>query len=216
VWPTESSWGGDSLMGRPWPRRPPGFGSLSGPAAGAGIPKALLELCRADRAGLDGEMVCGRLDAVPVVAICWGPSSQAARFWFTRIWAAVWDSASAAWRHRFAPWGPFQEAPWLDGSGALFSCVWMTPCRCSWGQPRWRSSPLALFLQAPVIGLGETSVRPQAADRDTCTILPDSSRSAQGLADRRNWCVRGQTADPATVGDPGTLPEHHLEKNRAV
>jgi len=112
--------GGDSLMGGHGLGGHPVFGSLVW-AAPAPVPEALLELCRADRAGLDGEMVCGRLDQ-GLVARYRGPSSQAARFWFTRIWARI-----RAERGLPAPvlprvW-PFQEAPWLDGSGGSFSPV---------------------------------------------------------------------------------------------
>nr|WP_255093677.1 urease accessory protein UreD [Synechococcus sp. J7-Johnson] len=88
----------------------PVFGSLVW-AAPAPVPEALLELCRADRAGLEGEMACGRLDQ-GLVARYRGPSSQAARFWFTRIWARIRAERGLAAPVLPRVW-PFQEAPWL-------------------------------------------------------------------------------------------------------
>ncbi|NDG75565.1 MAG: urease accessory protein UreD [Synechococcaceae bacterium WB8_1B_136] len=66
----------------------PVFGSLVWAAPQALAREQLDELlanCRADRAGLEGEMACGALEQ-GLVARYRGHSSQAARFWFSRIW----------------------------------------------------------------------------------------------------------------------------------
>ena len=90
----------------------PVFGSLvwlaPRPLPAAAL-EALLAGCRADRAGLEGEMACGALEQ-GLVARYRGPSSQAARHWFCRIW-----QRSRAQRSLPAPelprvW-PFQEQP---------------------------------------------------------------------------------------------------------
>lgn len=88
------------------------FGSLvwAAPAPLGGDALAeLLARCRAERAGLEGELACGAL-AQGLVARYRGPSSQAARYWFTRIWRLTRE-----WRGLAAPelprvW-PFQEQP---------------------------------------------------------------------------------------------------------
>lgn len=90
----------------------PVFGSLVW-AAPAPVPESLLELCRADRTGLEGEMACGRLDQ-GLVARYRGSSTQAARWWFTRIWARIRAERGLAAPQLPRVW-PFQEAP-LQGS----------------------------------------------------------------------------------------------------
>jgi len=50
--------------------------------------RTLLEECRQDRAGLDGEMACGALPQ-GLVARYRGPSTQCARYWFTRLWQRI-------------------------------------------------------------------------------------------------------------------------------
>ena len=106
--------GGASLDGDHGLAGQPVFGSLvwvaPDPLAAAEL-EALASLCRDDRAGLEGEMACGPLDQ-GLVARYRGPSSQAARYWFTRIWARLRQQ-----RHQPAPqlprvW-PFQESPWI-------------------------------------------------------------------------------------------------------
>ncbi len=72
---------------------------------------ALLAQARADRAGLAGEMVCGALDQ-GLVARYRGPSSQAARFWFTRLWARIRASRGLTAPELPRCW-PFQEQPLL-------------------------------------------------------------------------------------------------------
>lgn len=76
---------------------------------GAAALAQLLADCRRDRQGLEGEMACGALGQ-GLIARYRGPSSQAARFWFTRLWARI-----RAVRGLSAPelprvW-PFQEQP---------------------------------------------------------------------------------------------------------
>ncbi|PHX68237.1 MAG: urease accessory protein ureD [Cyanobium sp. Baikal-G2] len=76
---------------------------------GAAALAQLLADCRSDRQGLEGEMACGALGQ-GLIARYRGPSSQAARFWFTRLWARI-----RAVRGLSAPelprvW-PFQEQP---------------------------------------------------------------------------------------------------------
>ena len=76
---------------------------------GAAALAQLLADCRSDRQGLEGDLACGALDQ-GLIARYRGPSSQAARFWFTRVWARI-----RAVRGLSAPelprvW-PFQEQP---------------------------------------------------------------------------------------------------------
>ena len=76
---------------------------------GAAALAQLLADCPRDRQGLEGEMACGALGQ-GLIARYRGPSSQAARFWFTRVWARI-----RAVRGLSAPelprvW-PFQEQP---------------------------------------------------------------------------------------------------------
>jgi urease accessory protein len=97
----------------------PVFGSLAwvGPeGSDAATLRELVDHCRRARDGLDGEMACGALDC-GLVARYRGPSTTAARWWFTRIWQAVRKA-----RHLPPPtlprvW-PFQEDPlgWNPGS----------------------------------------------------------------------------------------------------
>ncbi|SBO44186.1 urease accessory protein UreD [Cyanobium sp. NIES-981] len=70
---------------------------------------SLLEGCRRDRAGLSGEMACGALEP-GLVARYRGHSSQAARYWFTRIWARVRQVRNLADPDLPRVW-PFQERP---------------------------------------------------------------------------------------------------------
>ncbi|EDY39041.1 urease accessory protein UreD [Cyanobium sp. PCC 7001] len=70
---------------------------------------ALLAECRQDRAGLEGEMACGALEP-GLVARYRGPSSQAARYWFTRIWARIRQVRGLATPELPRVW-PFQERP---------------------------------------------------------------------------------------------------------
>ena len=92
----------------------PVFGSLvwvaPDPLAAAEL-EALASLCRDDRAGLEGEMACGPLDQ-GLLARYRGPSSQAARYWFTRIWARIRQQRGLASPQLPRVW-PFQETPWL-------------------------------------------------------------------------------------------------------
>ncbi|MFN5192891.1 MAG: urease accessory protein UreD, partial [Cyanobacteriota bacterium] len=67
-------------------------------------------------AGLAGAMVCGALDQ-GLVARYRGPSSQAARVWFTRRWARIRASRGLAAPELPRCW-PFQEQPLLSGPEA--------------------------------------------------------------------------------------------------
>ena len=104
----------------------PVFGSLvwaaPGPLAAAALAELLAEARRA-RIGLEGEMECGALEP-GLVARYRGPSTTAARTWFTRLWAAIR-------RHRGLPvpelprcW-PFQEEPLALPPSA--AAEWLSP-----------------------------------------------------------------------------------------
>ncbi len=69
----------------------------------------LVGQCRLERWGLAGEMACGAL-AQGLVARYRGPSSTAARWWFTRIWAQIRSSRGLAPPVPPRVW-PFQENP---------------------------------------------------------------------------------------------------------
>jgi urease accessory protein len=107
--------GGEALAGEHGMGGAPVFGSLVWVAPAPLAPEALKRLlaeARGDRAGLVGAMVCGALDQ-GLVARYRGPSSQAARLWFRRLWARV-----RAQRGLSAPtpprvW-PFQEEEQLQ------------------------------------------------------------------------------------------------------
>ena len=71
---------------------------------------ALLEQCRDARSGLDGTMACGALNQ-GLIARYRGSSTQAARFWFSRIWALLRQSQGLAPPALPRVW-PFQEQPW--------------------------------------------------------------------------------------------------------
>jgi urease accessory protein len=77
---------------------------IEGPAL-----QQLLEQARETRTGLEGSMACGALDQ-GLVARYRGPSSQAARFWFCRIWALLRAQRGQAAPELPRVW-PFQEQP---------------------------------------------------------------------------------------------------------
>lgn len=90
----------------------PVFGSLAWVAGEVLSPSALenlLQSCREQRAGLEGTMACGALEQ-GLVARYRGPSSQAARFWFCRIWALIRSVQGQAAPEPPRVW-PFQESP---------------------------------------------------------------------------------------------------------
>ncbi len=70
---------------------------------------ALLAACRNARHGLDGSMACGALEQ-GLVARYRGPSSQAARFWFSRIWTLIRQERGQPAPELPRVW-PFQEQP---------------------------------------------------------------------------------------------------------
>jgi len=110
--------GGEGLLQAHGMAGEPVFGSLvwAAPQPLAAAPLAsLLEACRADRGDLPGEMACGALEQ-GLVARYRGPSSQAARTWFTRLWARIRAANRLAQPERPRVW-PFQEEPFA-GLGA--------------------------------------------------------------------------------------------------
>ena len=110
--------GGEGLLQAHGMAGEPVFGSLvwAAPQPLAAAPLAsLLEACRADRGDLPGEMACGALEQ-GLVARYRGPSSQAARTWFTRLWARIRAANRLAPPERPRVW-PFQEEPFA-GLGA--------------------------------------------------------------------------------------------------
>jgi len=104
--------GGEGLLQAHGMAGEPVFGSLvwAAPQPLAAAPLAsLLGACRSDRGDLPGEMACGALEQ-GLVARYRGPSSQAARTWFTRLWARIRAANGLAPPERPRVW-PFQEQP---------------------------------------------------------------------------------------------------------
>ena len=96
----------------------PVFGSLVWAAPQPLAPAVLAELlaeARRARAGLAGEMDCGALEQ-GLVARYRGPSTTAARTWFTRLWASIRRVRGLPAPELPRCW-PFQEQP-LDGQPA--------------------------------------------------------------------------------------------------
>ena len=90
----------------------PVVGSLVWAAPHPLAPSVLTQLvgqCRLERKGLAGEMACGALSQ-GLVARYRGPSSTAARWWFTRIWAQIRAVQGLAAPVPPRVW-PFQEKP---------------------------------------------------------------------------------------------------------
>lgn len=104
--------GGDGLAGEHGMAGQPVFGSLvwaaPEPLAEARL-AALLDACRRDRDGLAGSMACGPLPQ-GLVARYRGGSTQAARFWFTRLWARIRAAQGLEPPQLPRVW-PFQEDP---------------------------------------------------------------------------------------------------------
>ena len=104
--------GGSALVDAHGLAGEPVFGSLvwAAPRKLAGPELAeLVEACRSDRSGLEGTMACGALEQ-GLVARYRGPSSTAARSWFTRLWARIRSAQGLAPPELPRVW-PFQEAP---------------------------------------------------------------------------------------------------------
>ena len=80
---------------------------------GAAALAQLLADCRSDRQGLEGDLACGALDQ-GLIARYRGPSSQAARFWFTRVWARIRAARGLSAPELPRLW-PFQEHPLGSG-----------------------------------------------------------------------------------------------------
>jgi urease accessory protein len=106
--------GGEGLAGEHGMAGEPVFGSLVW-AAPDTVPAAALDTAvlagRADRQGLGGTMACGRLGQ-GLVARYRGSSTQAARFWFTRLWARIRSAGGLPPPRPPRVW-PFQEEPLL-------------------------------------------------------------------------------------------------------
>ncbi len=80
---------------------------------GAAALAQLLADCRSDRQGLEGDLACGALDQ-GLIARYRGPSSQAARFWFIRVWARIRAARGLSAPELPRVW-PFQEQPLGSG-----------------------------------------------------------------------------------------------------
>jgi urease accessory protein len=113
----------DVLQGEHGLAGQPVFGSLvwaaPQPLHGAQLAE-LLARCRAERVGLEGELACGALEQ-GLVARYRGSSSQAARYWFTRIWRLTRELRKLEAPELPRVW-PFQEEPFAArpacGSGS--------------------------------------------------------------------------------------------------
>jgi urease accessory protein len=104
--------GGEALSGDHGMADEPVLGSLVWAAPqplAADALSALLEQARLARNGLEGTMVCGALEQ-GLVARYRGPSSQAARFWFCRLWALIRQERGLPPPELPRVW-PFQEQP---------------------------------------------------------------------------------------------------------
>jgi urease accessory protein len=120
--------GGEALHDRHGMAGQPVFGSLvwAAPAPLRGPQLAtLLQACRSDREGLEGEMACGALEQ-GLVARYRGPSSTAARHWFTRIWARIRQERQLSSPELPRVW-PFQENP-LAREAAIAGAEGEAPC----------------------------------------------------------------------------------------
>ena len=104
--------GGEAMAAEHGLAGQPVFGSLAWLAPqplAEGELQQLLADCRADRDGLEGEMVCGALEQ-GLVARYRGGSSQAARHWFCRLWRRTRSLRGLPEPDLPRVW-PFQERP---------------------------------------------------------------------------------------------------------
>jgi len=109
--------GADALVAEHGLAGQPVFGSLvwAAPAPLAAVRlTALLAEARQARSGLEGEMACGPLEQ-GLVARYRGPSTTAARSWFTRLWAAIRRVRGLPPPQLPRCW-PFQEQPLAEPS----------------------------------------------------------------------------------------------------
>ncbi len=107
---------GDALTAEHGMANEPVFGSLVWAAPqhlAAETLQLLLDQARAARSDLVGSMACGPLEQ-GLVARYRGPSSQAARFWFCRLWALIREQRGLAAAELPRVW-PFQEDPLHQG-----------------------------------------------------------------------------------------------------
>jgi urease accessory protein len=105
---------GDGLTGEHGMAGEPVFGSLVWAAPqplDAAMLQTLLDQARSASSNLVGSMACGSLEQ-GLVARYRGPSSQAARFWFCRLWALIREQRGLAAPQLPRVW-PFQEHPLL-------------------------------------------------------------------------------------------------------
>ena len=115
--------GGEALEGEHGMAGEPVFGSLVWAAPqplSAESLEQLLNAARTARAGLEGTMACGALEQ-GLVARYRGPSSQAARFWFCRLWALIRQARGLESPQLPRVW-PFQEQPWAAAAPAAPEC----------------------------------------------------------------------------------------------
>ena len=114
--------GGEALNGEHGLAGEPVFGSLvwaaPQPLAADALERLLAE-AREARHGLEGSMACGALGQ-GIVARNRGGSSQAARFWFSRLWALIRAQRGLAPPEFPRVW-PFQEQP-LRAAAAATNC----------------------------------------------------------------------------------------------
>jgi urease accessory protein len=111
---------GATLQGEHGMAGQPVFGSLVWVAPcslGSAACGAVLEQARRSREDLAGTMTCGPL-ACGLIARYRGDSSQAARFWFTRIWAAIRQAGGYPSPPIPRVW-PFQEQPLQPVRGSI-------------------------------------------------------------------------------------------------
>ena len=115
--------GGEALLGEHGLAGEPVFGSLvwaAPQALAADALEQLLAAAREARHGLEGTMACGALEQ-GIVARYRGGSSQAARFWFSRLWELIRAQRGLAPPELPRVW-PFQEQPLAVAAGAPANC----------------------------------------------------------------------------------------------
>jgi urease accessory protein len=114
---------GNALAGEHGMAGEPVFGSLVW-ASPHPLPaeqlQQLLNQARAARNNLEGTMACGALEQ-GLVARYRGPSSQAARYWFCRLWALIRQARGLEPPQLPRVW-PFQENPWTGLDPAALKC----------------------------------------------------------------------------------------------
>jgi len=171
-------------MGGPWPRRPTRCSAVGLAGAGAGSRKRCWSSAAPTEPG-STEMGLRRLDQ-GLVARLPGPFQPGGRFLVHKIWGP--DSGRRGCR---APC--FLPRVWaIPGrrhglmARRLFQSGPMTPCRCSWVQPRWRIFPGRWRCFKRRDGLGNLCEATAAID-ERHDLAGSESRSARVLPDRPDW-----------------------------